>query len=114
MQFLRYFVFVGVVFLSGCSSTSHFAPDEVLQEAADVPDHFLVGSHSDTTTSDPVPGEGCRNPMVDSRDGTRLILVRSAEGLGDYEVPEGRYGVGSDELLRLDCGTGTARGIVRR
>ena len=115
MHFLRLGLPLVILFIAaGCSSTSHVTPGGILRQAVDVPDHFLVGSHSDTTTSVPRPGEGCRNPMMDPRDGTRLILVRSSEGLGDYEAPEGRYGVGGGELLRLDCGTGVARGIVRR
>lgn len=80
---------------------------------AGVPDHFMVGTHTDAMMTEPAPGEGCRNPMVDPRDGTRLRLVRAAEGQGDYEVPPGRYGVGPRELLRLACSTGQAVGIVR-
>ncbi|MCB1009562.1 MAG: hypothetical protein KDB94_11800 [Acidobacteria bacterium] len=56
----------------------------------------------------------CWNPMVDPRDGTTLRLVRSANGAGDYEPPAGRYGVGSDQLLRLDCASGKTIGIVAR
>ena len=56
---------------------------------------------------------GCLNPMVDPRDGTRLTLVNSQEGrIGDYGVPAGRYGVGGKELLRIQCGTGRAIGII--
>jgi len=57
---------------------------------SDTPDHFVVGMPNGSANSEPTPGEGCRNPMVDPRDGTRLLLVRSAEGYGDYEVPSGR------------------------
>jgi hypothetical protein len=41
-------------------------------------------------------------------------MVRAASGIGDYEVPEGRYGVGPGEVLRLDCSTGRVLGIVGR
>lgn len=59
-------------------------------------------------------GRACNNPMLDPRDQTRLTLVRSAGGQGDYEVPQGRYGVGSGELLRLECGSGRVIGVVKR
>lgn len=84
-----------------------------MNAATDVPEYFLVGTHAGPAVSEPEPGSGCRNPMVDPRDGTRLLLVRSAEGRGDYEVPAGRYGVGKQELLRLECETGRVLGIVR-
>lgn len=42
-------------------------------------------------------------------------MVRSGEGgIGDYQVPQGRYGVGAREVLRLDCNTGRVLGIARR
>jgi hypothetical protein len=78
------------------------------------PDHFVVGTSNGSATSEPTSGEGCRNPMVDPRGGTRLQLIRSAEGQVDYEVPPGRYGVSEDELLRLECGTGRVVEIVKR
>ena len=64
----------------------------------------------------PEASGSCRNPMVDPRDGTELRLVRSQPGaggqLGDYVVPEGRYGADAGELLRLQCGTGRAIGFI--
>jgi hypothetical protein len=58
---------------------------------------------------------GCRSPLLDPRDQTRIQLVRSARvedrELGDYDV-SGRYGVGPRELLRIDCSTGAPLGIV--
>jgi hypothetical protein len=53
--------------------------------------------------------------MYDFSDGTRLTLVSSQEGrVGDYAVPDGRYGVGANEALRLDCNTGRVIGVVPR
>lgn len=52
--------------------------------------------------------------MVDPRTGERLRRVRSSEDRADYEVPEGRCGVGEQELLRLECHTGRVIGIVRQ
>jgi hypothetical protein len=86
----------------------------VLRGAEDVPDHFLVGSFSSTATEEPSAGTGCHSPMIDPRNGGKLLLVRSAGGRGDYEVGEGGYGLREGELLRLDCGTGRVMGIVRR
>lgn len=102
---------LSLAMLSACA-TSDFASSEPLRPARGAPDRFLVGSMTGTETREPVPGKGCGSPMVDPRDGTRLTLVRSGEGQGDYEVPHGRFGVGRKELLRLDCSTGAVIGIV--
>jgi hypothetical protein len=82
-----------------------------LRAAEDTPTAFVTedGEH---------PEQGwCRNPLIDPRDQTRLRLVRSAafgdSQRGDYEVPQGRYGVGPRELLRIECATGQALGIVQ-
>ncbi|HEX6307610.1 MAG TPA: hypothetical protein VFZ69_05440 [Longimicrobiales bacterium] len=81
----------------------------VLRPAADTPVEFV----SEDGTR---PENACRNPLVDPRDQTRIRLMRSADvggrQRGDYEVPAGRYGVGTDELLRIDCASGQALGIV--
>ena len=115
VTFRRFFALVGLVALGACSTTSGGFPDDrPLRDASDMPDHFLVGAPESAETSAPVAGGPCRNPMVDPRDGMRLVLARSSGGLGDYEVPAGRYGVGERELLRLDCGTGRAVGVVGR
>lgn len=99
--------------LTGCA-TSNLGENTPLRPVQNAPDRFLVGSFGGTSLEEPTPGTGCRNPMVDPRDGTELQLVRSSEELGDYEVSQGRYGVGAGELIRLDCGTGDALGIVSR
>jgi len=93
----------------GCATT---AAPAVVGPAADTPDRFLVieGDLSRPARA----SEGCRNPMVDPRDGTRLTLIRSASGQGDYSVPTGRYGVSDGALLRLNCATGEVVGVVSR
>lgn len=97
--------------LGGCATERTLLPDQ----PRDLPDHFVVGQHDGPETTEPTPGGACRNPMVDPRDGTRLILFESSsDGRGLYEVPPGRYGVGEGRLLQIDCGTGRALGIVRR
>lgn len=106
---------ITMLILGGCATSSTpLRTDAMTRQAVDTPDRFLVGSHDGTGLTEPVPGAGCRNPMVDPRDATHLRLVRSQAGLGDYEVPERRYGTGQRELLRLECSTGRATGIVRR
>lgn len=98
---------------AGCA-TSDFAPNRILRPAVDVPERFWAteakeGAESAESTSGT---GGCRNPMFDPRDGARLTLVRSGNQQGDYRAPAGRYGVGPGELLRIDCGSGRARGVV--
>lgn len=66
----------------------------------------------------PLP-DACLTRLVDPRDGTRLDLQQSMtqNGVtkGDYAVsPPDCYGVGARELLRVDCGSLRAIGIVRR
>ena len=60
------------------------------------------------------PGTACLSPILDPRDQSSLTLVRSDRGIGDYRVAEGKYGVGSQELLRVDCLTGRAIGVIRQ
>jgi len=63
---------------------------------------------------------GCRVHLADPAFGSHLTLVRStdrggspAKYWGDYAVnPAGRYGVRENQLLRVDCRTGQAIGIV--
>ena len=41
-------------------------------------------------------------------------MVSAEDGAGNYSVPEGKYGVGKGELLRLDCATGKVLGIIKK
>jgi hypothetical protein len=101
------------VLSGGCASKNNHAwhGNAAIQPAMDVPTHFLI-TGSGGKTQEPAPGQ-CRNPMIDPRDGTRITLVRSAEGRGYYKVPSGRYGVRSGELLLVECGTGRVIGVVK-
>ncbi len=100
---------------SGCATTETGRQTAAIgRPATDTPGHFLVGSLDGGPPGEPGPGTACRNPMIDPRDGTRLILDRSAGGRGEYIVPAGRYGVGEDEVLRIECATGRPIGIFRR
>lgn len=59
-------------------------------------------------------GNTCKSPMIDPADGTEVLMERSfSSGVGEYSVPEGKYGVGRGELLRINCNTGEVLGIVK-
>jgi hypothetical protein len=114
MRVLSSFVAAALLALlvGGCSSTAPSGRKELMRDAIDVPTHFLVLTPGGAAV-EPIPGS-CKNPLIDPRDQAKIILVRSAEGRGYYRVPQGRYGVGSGELLLVECGTGRAMGIVKR
>lgn len=95
----------------GCASSVRTGAPSI-RPAVDVPEQFLVVDGADIRPAR--ASEGCRNPMTDPRDGTRLELARSANGQGDYAVPGGRYGVDARSLLRLECSTGRPLGVVPR
>jgi hypothetical protein len=100
-----------VVLLAACATMQRGPSDALLRPAEDTPASF-------TTPDGVTPVDGCRTMVVDPRDRTTLRLARSAQyGMsfrGDYEVADGRYGVRAGELLRIDCTTGEAIGIVRQ
>ena len=89
-----------------------------MAEAKNLPEHFMVAVTGLAQKEEPDAGGVCRNPMVDPRNGTALNLVRSKNGVGDYQVLGSQYelgssyGVDSRHLLRIDCATGKALGIV--
>jgi hypothetical protein len=100
-----------LLLVANCSVTRDI-PDSRAVAALDTPDYFVPDSPD--ATKQLSPDESCRNPMFDPRDGSEVRLVRSSRGRGDYEVPNGRYGAGPDQLLRLECGTGRPIGVVPR
>ena len=104
------------VALAGCATgRGAFPPESAVRPAQQLPDRFVVeGAAGEPTTSSTPGSRACRSPLVDARDGTRLRLVRSQEGRGDYEVSGERYGLGTGDLLRIDCTTNSAVGIVPR
>lgn len=99
-----------MIFLSCGSSDVQRSMTSVLRPATDVPDRFE--SPEGVTRGE----NACLSPLTDPRDGTQIILrtAFAEEGVGDYVVPSGLYGVGSRELLRINCRTGEVLGIVRR
>lgn len=104
----------GVVASSACVMSRESSNPVPLRAATEVPDHFLVGELSGNETSEPGGDLVCRSPLIDPRNGTRITLVRSKSGRGDYEVPAGKYGVGEKEVLRIECANGKAIGIFKR
>jgi len=103
--------------LAGCASSRNDMSRPIVGAARDLPDHFKVSKSGLNKSEEPKAGAGCRSPMIDPRDRTMLLLQRSAAGKGDYQVQGtfsegGKYGVSSRQLLRIDCDTGKALGIV--
>ena len=97
------------LFLASCASTSW--PTEADPSiVSDAPDHFLVLEASGAT-SEP-SGPACRSPMTDPRNGTRLALVRSKAGFGDYQPDTQRYGLVGNQLLRINCSDGRPVGAT--
>lgn len=97
---------------AGCASGKKGLSGPIVGVPLDVPDHFKVAVSGLGKAKEPKATEGCRNPMVDPRDSTLLELRRSANGIGDYYVESPKYGLTSRTLLRVDCATGKALGIV--
>lgn len=81
---------------------------DVLRAGVDTPANFRPPSG--VTVDD----DSCHSPMVDPRDGTSLRMVTASGGVGDYEVPNFKYGVNEGELLRLNCRTGEVIGVVKQ
>ena len=100
-----------VVWVTSCASTNYPAVADP-GSISDTPDRFLVLEVATGARSEPV-GPACRNPMVDPRDGTRLTLVRSSGGFGDYAPESARYGLASGQLLRINCSDGRPVGATR-
>ena len=109
-----------LVLVAGC--TTHTIWDVTPRAAIGLPTVFVP----DTTGLKPGTAargvEGCRVHLADPAFGTQLTLVRSTDKggtptkyWGDYQVtPIDRYGMNENELLRIDCRTGQAVGIVPR
>jgi hypothetical protein len=104
-----------VTLLAACAlgTSGSFPASSDARIAMDVPVRFEPASPAARLTpADTIAGEGCRNPMIDPRQGQRLTIVRSLGGEGDYRVPRGSYGVETGERLRIECNTGAVVGIV--
>lgn len=107
-----------VLALAGCASTSgKDMSGPVVGVPLDTPDHFMVARSGIGKFEEPKADGVCRNPMIDPRDRTELYLRRSAGGKGDYAADPGsfgggKYGMTSQQFLRIDCATGKPIGLV--
>ena len=106
--------FAWILLLAGCATHGPRPSDAPVRVATDAPDHFMVAGQSPEAMLEPTPEMACRNPLVDPRTGVRITLVRSNSGYGDYTVPDGKYGVGEKEVLRVECATGRVVGVFKR
>ncbi|MCP9200625.1 hypothetical protein MKO06_11945 [Gramella sp. GC03-9] len=105
-RFLQFSILVIAFIINSCATTSF--KTKIVRPAERTPAAFI------TTEGMVLDGTSCKSPLRDPRDGTEIILVESIKGLGDYQVPKGRYGVSVDELLRVNCETGEVVGIVTK
>ncbi|MFL5381321.1 MAG: hypothetical protein ACJ8GN_02220 [Longimicrobiaceae bacterium] len=97
--------------LAAACNTSLNYPTAVLRPAEGTPERFV---REDSSAITGTPGSApCTSPILDPRNGTRLMMERAYQGNGDYSVPAGSYGVHTGELLRVDCATGAPVGVVR-
>lgn len=117
--------------VAGCATgRSFFPPDTAARPAQGTPPRFRDAyvvvtpfQMGNQQRNDPGAATGtrsaappaCRTKIVDPTSGKTLKLVRSERGSrGDYEVPDGEYGVTKKELLRVNCLDNTTVGIVPR
>jgi hypothetical protein len=99
--------------LAACASTGGWPTVADASAMSDTPDHFVVVDAASGATSEPSGEASCRNPLADPRNGARLTLERSNGGFGDYRPDAPRYGLGADQLLRIDCRSGRAVGVTQ-
>ena len=106
---------VGILGACAIGGGGSFPLDSSVRPAEGLPARFEpVAPATRIAPADTIAGAACTSPFRDPRDGTLLRMERAISPRADYVVPAGHYGVGRDELLRLDCNTGIAIGIVRR
>jgi len=108
-------VALATLLAAACGGTSGM--QSVIENPAPVtaPARFVPADSAGVVEpTDTLAGPGCLSPMVDPVTGTRILLVRSESGLGDYQAPSGSYGMRDNQLIRLECNTGRVVGVVRR
>ena len=110
----RSLVAAQLLLLAACGqNNSSFPSPTPVRAGTDLPAQFEPPTgFARLTLTDTIAGNACLSPMHDPRNKTEIRMVRAANGQADYKVPDGRYGVGKHQLLRLDCNTGRPLGIV--
>ncbi len=103
--------------MTGCGGTAVWQQHP--NPAQNLPNRFSIDPDRPPATG----SKGCPVRLLDERDGTHLILIRSVAvpplsdgdlALGDYRIePEGHYGLGPQELLRVQCPSRRPQGAVR-
>ena len=96
---------------AACNTRTTY-PTAVLRPADGAPPHFVRADMSPLVGPSGV-AVACPSPIMDPNTHAQLTMVRSYAGRADYAVPQGAYGVGAGELLRVDCGDGSPVGIVK-
>jgi hypothetical protein len=100
-----------VVASGGCATVKESmksTPEKIERPATGVPGTFVREDGMANLST------ACATPLLDQQDKSTLQLVRTLrDGQGDYRVTPGKYGVGENELLRVDCATARPMGIVR-
>lgn len=111
---MRARVLAGVLIIAasgGCSTLKNSlktVPETTARPATGTPGTFMLADGSPNLTTD------CATSLQDPQDKGAIQLVRALRnGLADYSVPAGKYGVSENELLRVDCTTGRTIGIAR-
>jgi hypothetical protein len=105
-----------VLLASSCGGTGVW--QQRPSPAQNLPKHFSI----DPDRAPPAGSKGCPVHLIDERDNTRLVLVRSVAtpptgdgdvAVGDYRTePQGNYGMAPGELLRIQCPSGRPQGAV--
>ena len=107
---------VSLLLISACgqNSSTGLPGAAPLRAGTDLPVQFEPpAGFGRLSPTDTISGNACLSPMHDPRDNIEIKMVRAANGQADYTVPDGHYGVGQHQLLRLDCNTGRPLGIVK-
>lgn len=101
------YAFLIILGFLGCKTSDTWSESAVIR----TPESDLtVGLPPGVAPQDDV----CQSPLIDMETGSQLVLMRSANGLGDYQVQDRSYGLEQGELLRIDCRTKLIIGVVRR
>lgn len=102
------------IFACGPNNSTGLPGATPLRAGTDLPTQFEPPpGFARLSPTDTISGGACLSPMRDPSDDTSITMVRAANGQADYKVPDGHYGVGPHQLLRLDCNTGRPLGIVK-